>query len=73
MAGWRAQPRRIGFNPLVGREAEIELLTRSVGGRTPEARLVFSGDAGIGKTTLWQVGLELAVQDGCWRVVHTGQ
>jgi hypothetical protein len=49
---------------IVGREAELAALDTFVGsGRASEA-LVLTGGPGIGKTTLWEAGVELARQRG---------
>jgi MoxR-like ATPase len=50
---------------IVGREREIveveRLLDRAV---TAPARLALLGEPGIGKTTVWEAGLEAAGQQG---------
>lgn len=48
----------------VGREVELEALDRFVGSEGPEPALVLVGEAGIGKTTLWLAGVELARERG---------
>ena len=49
--------------PVVGREHDLARLRQFVDGQGG-ACLVLTGDAGIGKTTLWEAGLELARQSG---------
>jgi DNA-binding CsgD family transcriptional regulator len=50
---------------IVGREAELVAIERLLDseGRGLEA-IVFEGEPGIGKTTVWQAGLDLAAQRG---------
>lgn len=51
---------------IVGREAELAVLARFVGGVGAGARaLLLVGEPGIGKSTLWEVALELARDAGC--------
>ncbi len=55
---------------IIGRHAELLALGEFVeaapaGGRA----LLFDGDAGIGKTALWQEGVRLARERGCFRVL----
>src|SRR5262249_25014301 len=45
--------------PIVGREAELASLNRFLEGGMPRA-FVLTGDPGVGKTTLWEAGVELA-------------
>jgi DNA-binding CsgD family transcriptional regulator len=56
--------------PLVGRDPEIDALSAFLNRSTPAGCLVFSGEPGIGKTTLWQLGLEMASREG-FRVLST--
>ena len=49
---------------IVGREPEIEVLRGFVGADGSGRALVLSGEAGIGKTTLWEAGVELARERG---------
>lgn len=58
------------LRPLVGRDTELEALSRFFGGRSQSACLVISGDPGMGKTSLWQAGLDLAALEGL-RVLST--
>lgn len=50
--------------PVVGREHELQRIRGFVEGEGTAACLVLSGEAGIGKTTLWESGLDLARQSG---------
>lgn len=50
--------------PLVGREDELRLLHRLVEQDGTTACLVLSGEPGIGKTTLWEAGVDLARERG---------
>lgn len=45
---------------VVGREAEIAALERFLGPESSARALSLCGDAGIGKTTLWEAGVDLA-------------
>ena len=49
---------------IVGREPELEVLRGFFGGDGWGRALVLSGEAGIGKTTLWEAGVELARERG---------
>ncbi len=49
---------------IVGREPELEVLRGFVGADGSGRALVLSGEAGIGKTTLWEAGVELARERG---------
>jgi DNA-binding CsgD family transcriptional regulator len=50
---------------VVGRQAELAVLARFLEGVPEGPRgLLLDGEAGIGKTTLWRVGLEAAVDAG---------
>ena len=49
---------------IVGREPELEVLRGFFGGDGSGRALVLSGEAGIGKTTLWEAGVELARERG---------
>ena len=51
---------------LIGRDAELDAIERLLvrtGGEPPSA-LVLEGEPGIGKTTLWRAGVELAGEHG---------
>jgi DNA-binding CsgD family transcriptional regulator len=52
--------------PVVGRQSETRVLADflELAAAAP-AGLVIEGEPGIGKTTLWQAGVDLAVQRGC--------
>ena len=50
--------------PVVSREEELDLLRRFFAADGQAAGLVLSGEPGIGKTTLWEAGLEMAVAQG---------
>ncbi|MFN8224397.1 MAG: AAA family ATPase [Gaiellales bacterium] len=54
---------------IVGREAELAAIDAFLGGAGARA-LVFAGDAGIGKTTLWESALAAAREQG-FRVLAT--
>ena len=49
---------------IVGREPELEVLRGFFGADGWGRALVVCGEAGIGKTTLWEAGLELARERG---------
>jgi DNA-binding CsgD family transcriptional regulator len=49
---------------IVGREAELAALDTFVGSGHASEALVLTGGPGIGKTTLWEAGVELARQRG---------
>jgi DNA-binding CsgD family transcriptional regulator len=49
---------------IVGRESELEVLRGFFGADGSGRALVLSGGAGIGKTTLWEAGVELARERG---------
>jgi DNA-binding CsgD family transcriptional regulator len=51
--------------PLISRDTEVELVTRFLHGELARRSLVIIGDAGIGKTSLWEAGLAVARQSGC--------
>jgi DNA-binding CsgD family transcriptional regulator len=53
---------------LVGREHELERVTAFLNGEH-ESKLLLEGDPGIGKTTLWTAGLDVARDRGS-RVLH---
>ena len=55
---------------LIGREAELATIGEFLASRDGPRVLVTTGVAGIGKTTLWEKGLELARAGGA-RVLHT--
>lgn len=61
----RAQPRG---TQLVGRDAELESVRAFLAGEGSVRALMLSGDPGIGKTTLWETGLDLA-REGGWRTL----
>jgi len=46
---------------VVSRESDLRVMRRFLGSGAPVACLVLSGEVGIGKTTLWEAGIELAV------------
>ena len=48
---------------VVGRDAELALLGRFVSGREAPVAFVLAGSPGLGKTTLWEAGLEMARQN----------
>ena len=58
------------FASVVGREPELERLAHFLGESSAIRGLVVSGEAGIGKTTLWQAGLAIADRRG-FRVLST--
>jgi ATP-dependent Clp protease ATP-binding subunit ClpA len=50
---------------ILGRAAELERVAALLADETPEARsLVLTGDAGVGKTTIWEEGVRLAGERG---------
>ena len=49
---------------VVGREAELAVLREFAGAGARNRALVLAGEAGIGKTTLWEAGIELARDRG---------
>jgi DNA-binding CsgD family transcriptional regulator/tetratricopeptide (TPR) repeat protein len=49
---------------VVGREAELEMVERFVCAPDVYATLLLTGDPGVGKTTLWEAGLEAARRQG---------
>jgi DNA-binding CsgD family transcriptional regulator len=49
---------------VVGRESELLVVRRFLEGDGAANCLVFTGEAGIGKTTLWESGLEMARAQG---------
>jgi DNA-binding CsgD family transcriptional regulator len=49
--------------PIVGREAELASLNRFLESGMPRA-FVLTGDPGVGKTTLWEAGVDLARRRG---------
>jgi DNA-binding CsgD family transcriptional regulator/tetratricopeptide (TPR) repeat protein len=55
---------------IVGREAELAALGEFVAGEGAPRGLVLTGDPGIGKTALWEAGIELARRSGL-RVLAT--
>jgi DNA-binding CsgD family transcriptional regulator len=64
MDGGAAQP------AMVGREQEADALAKFVAGQGESRAIVLSGDAGMGKTTLWQEALRAARREGV-RVLAT--
>jgi DNA-binding CsgD family transcriptional regulator len=54
----------LGMHSPLGREAESAALERFLAGGAVARALVLVGDAGIGKTTLWEAGLERARDQG---------
>jgi len=56
---------------LVGRERELDVLRAAVDEARGGARVVvLQGEAGIGKTTLWEAGVAVAATQGA-RVLRT--
>jgi len=55
---------RAGPTTLVGREAELVEVDRFLTDDEGAACLVLSGDPGVGKTSVWEVALDLAVELG---------
>jgi hypothetical protein len=53
-----------GEQHVVSRESDLLVLGRFLGSGAPVACLVLSGDVGIGKTTLWESGIEVAAAQG---------
>ena len=49
---------------VVGREPQLTALTEFVSTRPPPGALVLTGEAGAGKTTLWEAGILLAREQG---------
>ena len=50
---------------ILGRAAELQQVDALLADETPEARaLVLTGDAGVGKTTIWEEGVRLAAERG---------
>ena len=49
---------------IVGREPELEVLRGFFGAGGSRRALLLSGEAGIGKTTLWEAGVALARESG---------
>ncbi len=49
---------------IVGREAEILAVTGLLDSPAPERALVLVGDTGIGKTTIWEMGIAAASEAG---------
>jgi hypothetical protein len=60
-AAGRGVPRHAS---IVGREAELELVRRFVESDRTTGGLVLAGQAGIGKTTLWEAGVDAAQELG---------
>ena len=57
---------------ILGRAAELQQVGALLADETPEARaLVLTGDAGVGKTTIWEEGVRLAGERGL-RVLAAG-
>src|SRR6188472_2586619 len=50
--------------PVVGREAELAAIDGFLGSHAATCAFVLAGDPGIGKTTLWEAGVELARRRG---------
>ena len=59
-----AHAQRPGRPLVVTRESDLLVVHRLLDGRGPVTCLVLSGEVGIGKTTLWESGLELAAEQG---------
>jgi DNA-binding CsgD family transcriptional regulator len=49
---------------VIGRDEELVLLRKFAGGVTEQRALLLEGGPGIGKTTLWEAGVELCAQAG---------
>ena len=57
---------------ILGRAAELQQVDALLADEAPEARaLVLTGDAGVGKTTIWEEGVRLAGERGL-RVLAAG-
>jgi DNA-binding CsgD family transcriptional regulator len=56
--------------PIVGRETELSLLETFLDPAGPQGAFVLTGGPGIGKTTLWEAGIDLARRRG-FRVLPT--
>lgn len=65
-----AHPAAPARRQVVGRASGLASLGRFFDGKSSAACLLLSGEVGIGKTTLWESGLELAAADG-YRVLVT--
>ena len=61
--GPAAERRAPAAELLIGREPELKALAAFLE-RPGAGALVLAGEAGIGKTTLWQAGLDLAARQG---------
>jgi len=57
---------------IVGRDIEVAQLHEFIGADQRRATLVLSGGPGIGKTTIWQDGIEAAREQGL-RVLRRGR
>ncbi|MGB0097090.1 MAG: hypothetical protein WBP81_31685 [Solirubrobacteraceae bacterium] len=53
-----------GPSAVIGREHELAVLRAFVAERTGPTALVLEGDAGVGKTTLWEAGIAGALSAG---------
>ena len=59
---------------VVGREAELAVVAGFLGGEAVARALVVDGEAGIGKTTLWEAGVALARAEGrCVLTARAGE
>jgi len=58
--GERLAEEREAAAAIVGRDRELAALERFVAGDDEVATLVLAGEAGVGKTTLWEAGLDRA-------------
>jgi DNA-binding CsgD family transcriptional regulator len=56
--------RRFALGDVVGRESELDRIRAHLDGWHPSAGLLLEGAGGIGKTTLWRAGIELARERG---------
>ena len=56
--------RRHAWPVLVGRDDELQSVSRFLGGAASVPALVISGEAGIGKTTLWEAAIAQARESG---------
>jgi DNA-binding CsgD family transcriptional regulator len=54
------RPSDAGDAAIVGRRAELDEIDRLLGDEGPAAAVLFDGEAGIGKTTIWRAGVRRA-------------
>ena len=62
---------RMSAARVVGREEEVAAIRSLVGGQAGRG-VVLNGEAGIGKTVLWELGVELAAESGSRVLGHRG-